>query len=259
MLIDTHCHLNDREAFPLPEVAIAEAVSAGVGRLIVVGIDTESSQYAVELAARFEEVYAVVGWHPNHASQYSKADLDSVRVMLKHPKVVALGEIGLDYFRDHATREQQYKCLLDQLELATETGAPVVFHCRDAYDDLLDVLESRTPFKYLFHCFAGDREHAERAVALDCWFGVDGPITYKSSDSLREILKVVPQNKIVVETDAPWMSPVPNRGQRNKPAWVPLVNAALAEVLGMQQEECAKLTTANALSFFGDLGVEFTV
>jgi TatD DNase family protein len=254
-LVDTHCHLNDLQAFPVPEVAVNEASEAGVERLIVVGVDFESSQIAVGLADRFEQVYAVVGWHPNHASQYSEEGLASVKGLLAHPKVVALGEIGLDYFRDHATREEQHRCLLEQLDLAEESGVPVVFHCRDAYPDLLDVLEQRRPGKFLFHCFAGSHTDAQRATALDAWFGVDGPVTYKSADDLRTTLKSLDPAKILIETDAPWMSPVPYRGQRNKPAWVTFVNAALSETLGMTPETCADLTTRNAQAFFGDLSL----
>jgi len=254
-LVDTHCHLNDRQAFPIPGAAVDEALQAGVERLIVVGIDTESSQFAVQLAEEFEPVYAVVGWHPNHAAQYTSAELQPIRELLTHPKVVALGEIGLDYYRDHATKDEQYRCLNDQLELAEDTDTPVVFHCRDAYPDLLDVLDKRGANKFLFHCFAGSREDANRGVALGAWFGVDGPVTYKSADDLRETLRNLPKEKIVVETDAPWMSPVPYRGQRNRPAWVKYVNTALAETLGISEAECAELTTNNAQAFFGNLGL----
>lgn len=254
-LIDTHCHLNDQHAFPVPEMAIAEALEAGIDRLIVVGIDTKSSRLAVEIAEKFEAVYAVVGWHPNHASDYKPEELVEIREMLSHPKVVALGEIGLDYFRDHATREDQYKCLMDQLDLATETGAKVVFHCREAYPDLLDLLEKRAPQPYLFHCFAGSADDAKRAVKLDSYFGVDGPITYKSSDPLRETLRSVPKDRIVIETDSPWMAPVPYRGQRNRPSWVKFVNDGLAEALEISAEDCAELTSNNAKAFFGELGL----
>ena len=254
-LVDTHCHLNDTQAFPLAQVAVSEALEAGVSRLVVVGIDTESSRKAVELANEFAEVFAVVGWHPNHAHQYRKSELIELERLLAHPKVVALGEIGLDFYRDHASVADQHQCLQDQLGLAAELNVPVVFHCRDAYNELLEVLESRPPHKYLFHCFAGDAVHAQRAVKLDCWFGVDGPVTYSSANTLRSIIAELPRDRIVIETDAPWMTPVPYRGQRNRPAWVTYVNQALAEVLSLAPEECADLTTANACSFFGPLGL----
>lgn len=253
-LIDTHCHLNDASAFPMPELAVAEAVAAGVERMIVVGIDTESSRLAVQLSESFEEVFAVVGWHPNHASAYVSAELSAIKELLAHPKVVALGEIGLDFYRDHASRDDQYRCLYDQLDLAAETGARIVFHCRDAYPELLDVLEKRPVAPYLFHCFAGSPEDSRRASAMNAAFGVDGPVTYKSSGALREVLAGLPRDKVVIETDSPWMSPVPYRGQRNRPAWLPFVNEGLAESLNLSRAECAELTTANALAFFGGLG-----
>ena len=249
-LTDTHCHLNDRHAFPLPEVAVAEAAESGVWRLVVVGVDTDSSRRAVEIADGCPDVYAVVGWHPNSTADYRSEELKSVRELLSHPKAVAIGEIGLDYYRDHATKDQQQKALIEQLDLAEETAFPVVFHCRDAYPDLLDVLEARPRLRYLFHCFAGDRSDASRAGALDAWFGVDGPVTYKSSDELRTTLSTLSRDKIVIETDSPYMAPVPFRGQRNRPALLPHVNAGLAACLGITGEECAALTEANAEAFF---------
>ncbi len=254
-LIDTHCHLNDRDAFPIVGMAVNEAMAAGVARMIVVGVDTASSERAVSLAEEFTELYAAVGWHPNHASDYRAGELPTIRTLLAHPKVVALGEIGLDFYRDHASRADQFECLSGQLDLAVETGKPVVFHCRDAYDELLTVLESRPAHKYLFHCFAGSVDAARRGIALGGWFGVDGPVTYKSSGPLRDVLATLPRDRIVIETDSPWMAPIPYRGQRNKPAWVTEVNKGLAEALGLSDEDCAQLTTSNALAFFGDMGV----
>jgi TatD DNase family protein len=251
MLIDTHCHLNDAKAFPDPASALAEAREAGVERVIVVGVDAEDGRRALKLADQFEEVYAIVGWHPNYTSSYTDAGLREIEAMLLHPKVVALGEIGLDFHWQYATLEQQRKALFDQLDLAARMGKPVVFHCREAYPALLDILESRPVHPYLFHCFAGDESDAARAVALGCYFGVDGPITYKKSTQLREIFASLPRGRIVVETDSPYMSPEPLRGKPNKPANVALVNAGLAAALGISAEDCAALTTENAKRFFG--------
>lgn len=250
MLIDTHCHLNDAKAFPDVAASLAQAQSARVDRVIVVGTDAEDSKRALELADRYEGVYAIIGWHPNYTAKYTPEGLKEIEEMISHPKAVAIGEIGLDFRWHYATREQQDRALFDQLDLAASTGKPVVFHCREAYPALLEILEDRPILPYLFHCFAGDQSEAARCVDMDCYFGVDGPITYKKSVQLREIFRALPRERIVVETDSPYMSPEPFRGKPNSPANVALVNAGLAITLGITAEECAALTTGNAEKFF---------
>lgn len=248
MLIDTHCHLNDAEAFPDPRAAIEEAQAAGVERLIVVGIDLESSLRAVELAEAFDGVYATVGWHPNYAHEFDGRALLDIEALLSHPRVVALGEIGLDYHWDFATPEQQERCLLAQLELVTDL--PVVLHCRKAYPALLDVLERQQPRRWVFHCFSGDGVDASRSKRLGGWFGVDGPITYKKSEVLRALVRNLPTDHLLIETDSPYMTPHPHRSERNRPALLPLINRGLAEALEVTAEECAALTTRNAMDLF---------
>ena len=250
-LVDTHCHLNLPEHFPDPAATIASARQAGVDRVLVVGIDEPSNRRAVELAEQFNEVYAIVGWHPNSASSYSPDARNLIETLASHPKARAIGEIGLDYHWDYATEEEQDRCLRDQLDLAKSLDMPVVFHCREAYQDLLDVLEDRPAQPYLFHCFSGDAVDAGRAEALGSYFGVDGPITYKKSHGLRDLVAQMPPNRIVLETDSPYMAPEPFRGRPNTPANIPLINNALAAALGIGSEECANLTTANAERFFG--------
>ncbi len=250
MFIDTHCHLNDPKAFPDPGLAIARAKEAGVERMVVVGVNPEDWSRAVSLADRFEEVWAIVGWHPNYTIDYRSSLLADLQHLLAHPRVLALGEIGLDYHWDYSPRPLQFEALHEQLDLAAELQKPVVFHAREAYSDLLDVLEKRPPHSYLFHCFAGDARDVERAVGLDAYFGVDGPITYKKSDELRAVFATLPKDRIVIETDSPYMSPVPYRGKPNEPAYVKLVNQALSETLGISFDECAALTTDNAKRFF---------
>lgn len=251
MLIDTHCHLNDEKAFPDPAAELAACAAAGVEKVLVVGTEPEDWDRAITLANRFEPVYAIVGWHPNYTANYDPSTLAGLERLLGHPKFVALGEIGLDYHWDYAPHEIQFRALRDQLALGKRLGKPIVFHAREAYSDLLDVLEEEGPYRYLFHCFAGTKEEAARAVALGGYLGVDGPITYKKADELREVMRSVPPDRIVVETDAPYMSPVPFRGKPNRPAYVAYVNQGLADALGISPEECAALTTSNALEFFG--------
>lgn len=251
-LIDTHCHLNIAEAFPDPPQAIEEAHAAGVTSLIVIGIDIPSSCRAVEIAENHEGVYASVGIHPNSSADYAPKTLKEVERLLTHVKVVALGEVGLDFHWDFATSEQQTKCLIDQLDLAQSLDMPVVFHCREAYGDLLSLLEKRgsSQGRLLFHCFSGNSDDASRACALGGHFGVDGPVTYPKAKDLRAILATVPRDRIVIETDSPYLAPAPYRGKPNRPAYLTHVNDGLAGCLGITAQECAALTTANANRFF---------
>jgi TatD DNase family protein len=250
MLIDTHCHLNDAKAFPDPRAEIDAALAVGVERMIVVGTSPEDWERAVVMAELHAEVWAIVGWHPNYTADYDRSTLGRLRELMSHPRVLALGEIGLDYHWDYAERTVQFEALRDGLDLAAELGKPVVFHAREAYSDLLDVLEKRAPHPYLFHCFAGNPEEGVRAVALGAKFGVDGPVTYKKGDELREVLRNLPFESLVVETDAPYMSPVPYRGKPNRPAHVREVAEGLATALGRPFEEVAAQTTATACDFF---------
>lgn len=251
MIVDTHCHLNFPDAFPDAAAEIAFAHEQGVDRLVAVGCDLDSSRKALELADRFPSVYAVVGVHPNYTAHYTKEALPALEEMLAHPKAVALGEIGLDWHWDYATPDQQYTALRDQLALAESLQAPVVFHCREANPDLLDVLEKAPLPKMLLHCFSGDAKDAQRATKLDCYFGVDGPLTYKNAGDTRDLVKNLPRERVVVETDAPYLTPVPHRGKPNRPGYVVYVCNMLASLWEVEREEAARQTTANAERFFG--------
>lgn len=253
-LIDTHCHLNDVEAFADPGSAIEEARSAGVEQLIVIGVDLASSRLALELAEAHRAVYCTVGHHPNYAHRFVESDLRKYREMLSHPKVVGLGEIGLDDHWDFATADEQRRCLQAQLDLAAEVDKPVVLHCREAYPALLEILEGGPEREWVFHCFSGDRDDARRAMALGGWFGIDGPVTYKKAESLRALIPELPRDRILLETDSPWMTPHPFRSERNRPALLPLINLAVASCLEMSASACADLTTSNARRLFPALG-----
>ncbi len=251
-LVDTHCHLNDVKAFPDPAEAVALAKAAGVEKLIVVAVDNEWSQIALDLSDQFGEVYGVAGWHPSHSAEFRSEDIEVIRQMAAHPKCVAIGEVGFDFYWDHATRQQQEECLHPHLDLAEELGKPLVFHCRDAYPDLLRLLEDRRPqTKMLFHCFSGNEEEADRALALGCWFGVDGPLTYPKNEAGRTLFARLPKEKVLLETDAPWLAPVPYRGRPNHPAYLVHINQSLADCWGISPEKTASITTANAEAFFG--------
>lgn len=251
-MIDTHCHLNFSDAFPDPPAAIERAKENGVRAFIVVGCDEATSRRALDLAEEHDEVYACVGWHPNYAAGFDDDKVAIVGELASHPKAVAIGEVGLDYHWDHATPQQQRHCTLLQLQLAADLGMSVVFHCREAWDDLLDWLEADAPRppRMVFHCFSGNEEHARRALALGGFLGVDGPLTYPKNDRLRSIVANSPRERVLVETDSPYLTPHPYRGKPNEPALLPLVNRALAEVLGIPPDECVRLTTDNARAAF---------
>jgi TatD DNase family protein len=250
-LIDTHCHLHDAEAFPNPDEELRLAREAGVESLIVVGVQPVDWERAIQMAEAFDEVSAIIGWHPNYTADYSPESLDRLKELLAHPKVRAMGEIGLDYHWDYAPRELQFQALRDGLSLAKEIDVPVVFHAREAYEDLLDVLEGFLPLRTLFHCYVGSAAQAKRAAAMGAYFGVDGPISYKKNDELRAMIAELPRDRVVLETDSPYMAPVPYRGKPNRPAYVANVNAALASVWSVSPEESAAITTSNAKRFFG--------
>lgn len=252
-MIDTHCHLNLTDHFPDPSAAVDRALHADVDRMIVVGIDDETSQLAVDLADRFDAVFACVGWHPTSAAKYKNTQ--RIEVLCKHPKVVAIGEIGLDYHWDYSTPEQQLVSTNAHWDLACELQMPVVFHCREAYDDLIDWLESRNayPPTCVLHCFAGDATHARRALAIEkteVYFGIDGPITFENAIALREIASELPFDRLLLETDSPYLTPHPHRGKANEPAMIPLICDGLAAALTISAAEAAAATTANAFRAF---------
>lgn len=249
-LFDTHCHLNLKEHFPTPDEEIRSAREAGVERFCVVGIDVESSRQAVELAGRHEGTYAIVGWHPSGAHQFSLSAIDELERLAIGPNCVAVGEIGLDFHWKTATFDEQRSCLEAQLDLARRIGKPVVFHCREAYPELLDVLESRDPWPYLFHCFSGSADDLERALRLGAKLGVDGPVTYPKAENLRELIANSPREAWVLETDSPYLSPVPYRGKPNRPAYLRFVADEVARVWRVDVEEVAEQTTRTACEFF---------
>lgn len=249
-MIDTHCHLNDQEAFPNPQQAIQEALDAGVRQLIVIGIDEEWSRIAIELADQNAEVFATVGWHPTSAAKYDPKRLTEIHKLAQHPKCVAIGEIGLDFHWDFSSPAQQFACLNDHLDLAQQLDLPIVFHCREAYPQLLDLLETRPVQPYLLHCFAGNQHDAERAIKLNAFFGIDGPITYKKADDLRQTVAKIGIERLVLETDAPWLSPVPFRGKPNHPKYLCHIRDGLAATLDLTPEQVETQTTLNAKNFF---------
>lgn len=263
MLIDTHCHLDFEWYDADRDEVVARAAAAGVTRIIVPGIDLDSSRQAITLAEKYEGVYAAVGVHPNSSAAWQDPWLDSLRVLAQHRKVVAIGEIGLDYYRDRSPRPVQHRAFQAQLALAAELGLPVIVHNRDASADVLRLLRESPlttnpqpptpgpqPRLGALHSFAADWPTAEAALALGFYLGFTGPITYKNAEELRQIAGRVPLERLLIETDAPFLSPHPHRGQRNEPAYVALVVERLAALHNLPLNQLAEQTTHNATYLF---------
>ena len=260
-LFDTHCHLDFESFHDDIEAVVARAAEAGVMRLIVPSLDLDNVAAVLALAERLPGVYAAVGVHPNSAAGWRDEWIDRLHELAQHPKVVAIGEIGLDYYWDKTPPEIQKRALIRQLELAAELDLPVIIHNRDASADVVQLLSElvarhsslATPLRGVLHSFSADWPTAEATLALGFCLGFTGPLTYKKADDLRAIAARVPLDCILIETDAPFLAPHPYRGQRNEPAYVRHVAERLAEVRGLSFEEVAAATTANALRLFGRL------
>jgi len=257
-VIDTHCHLNFDSYDADRDQVIARAAEAGVTRIINPGIDEATSRAALDLTKRYSNIYAAVGVHPNDTASFSEADLDWIEALAGEAKVVAIGEIGLDYHWHDSPKEAQFKAFEAQLALAAKLGLPVIIHNREASDDIMAILENWTSSlppalrdrPGVLHSFSAPKQIAERALAAGFYLGFTGPITFKNADDLRRIATSVPQDRLLVETDAPFLTPTPHRGQRNEPAYIPLMVARLASLHAIPVEQMAAATTANAERLF---------
>jgi TatD DNase family protein len=261
VLIDSHCHLDFPEFDEDREEVLARATANGVRYIVNPGIDLATSQRAVMLASRYAEVYAMVGIHPYHAATVDEATLTELRGLAKQPKVVAIGEIGLDYYRGSAPPAVQIEALWRQLMLAAELGKPVAIHQREAGADLRRVLSKWVaelqPDPYcermrgVLHAFSGDLELAEEGHWWRFFLGLGGSLTFPNASSVQRVAKELPLTQVVVETDAPYLSPYPYRGQRNEPGRVVFVAEALARLHNVPMAEVARQTTQNANHLFG--------
>jgi TatD DNase family protein len=248
VLVDTHAHLHD-PAFDADRPAvIARARAAGVAGFLTIGTDVGTSEAAVALAAAEADIYAAVGIHPHDASAADGAALKRIAALAREPRVVAVGEVGLDYYRDLSPRAVQRTALVAQLRLARTVGKPVLLHCREAHADLLDVcgVEGVAAVGGILHCFSGDLAVARRGLDLGLLISIAGPVTYPSARRLAEVVRALPLDRLVVETDCPYLPPQPWRGQRNEPAYLPVTAARVAELLGVPVATVAAATTQNA-------------
>jgi TatD DNase family protein len=250
-MIDSHAHLNDRAYQNDVADVIARAEAAGVDAIINVGYDLASSRKAVDLAERFPGLWAVVGLHPHDAKDWTEELGDSLRELTKHPKVLALGEAGLDYHYDHSPRDVQRSVFREQLALARELKLPLVIHSREATKDTLDLVSEYPDVPCLLHCYSGSLETARIYGEMGHYFSFGGPITFNNAHKLRDVVAGIPLDRILLETDCPYLTPHPYRGKRNEPAHLPLVAEKLAEIHGCSLEEVVQQTVENTRTFFG--------
>ncbi len=248
-MIDSHTHLDLCDG--VPAELVEDASANGVSRMLTVGITADASRAALELADQFESVYAAVGCHPNEAAGFDEALLDELRALAQHEKCVAIGETGLDYYRDRAPREDQHKAFTAQVELARELGKPVVIHTRAAEDDTLGALEELTEgVRVVLHCFSMPAR-LERCLAHDqWWFSFAGNVTYPKAGDLREAAKRVPEDRLLVETDAPFLAPQAHRGKPNRPAYVVETARAVAQQRGAHYAAFDRALESNAAELF---------
>ena len=255
MLIDSHAHIQGKEYAGEAEAVIARARAAGVATIIAVGGagDMSSNREAVALAAKFENVYATVGMHPHDAKDVGAAELETLRELASSPKVVAVGETGLDYYYNHSPHEVQRRVFAQFIHMARDTELPIVVHERDAAQEAADLLrdEGAGKLRGVIHCFTGNYAAASAYLDLGFYLSFTGIITFKNAEALREVVRKVPLEKIFVETDSPYLTPVPHRGKRNEPAYVRFVAETIAKVKGMALDDVAQVTTTNVRVLFG--------
>ena len=257
MLIDHHCHL-DFPGFEADRAAtVARAQAAGVGYMISISTKVKQFDHLLETIVPFPNVFCSVGTHPHHAHTELDITSDELVRLAAHPRVVAIGEAGLDYHYDNSPREAQAEGLARHIVAARRTGLPLVIHSREADDDMARTLEEATakdgPFPALLHCYTGGLDLARRAVALGHYVSFSGVLTFKNSQALRDVAVAVPMDRVLVETDSPFLAPVPHRGKRCEPAFVVETANVLAQVKGVPFEEIVQVTTANTLRLFSKL------
>lgn len=251
-MVDTHAHLTFSDFKADLSETVARAKAAGVDKIINIGTDEEHITKAIELAEKFDGLFASVGLHPHEAAQFSEDLLTKMEEFARHPKVVAIGETGLDFFRNYAPAEAQYRVFEAQVELARRTGKTLVMHIRSAFKEAWAVLEKADlgEEKVVLHCFGEGVEEAKKAIEKRYFLSFNGTLTFSKS-TLPEVIKILPVDLILTETDCPYLAPVPHRGKRNEPVYIPLVVEKLAVILGRTKEELAEITAANASRVFG--------
>jgi len=253
-LIDTHCHLTFDDLARDIDAVLARSRATGVIEWVTVGTDPKENRKAIELSERFDNIYAAVAIHPHDAKTVTEDILQELKKLAQHKKVVAIGETGLDYHYDFSPREEQKKVFAEHLKIAAELNLPVIIHCREAFDETMQILEEyRSDIKNIvFHCFSGSAEQAKIVLDKDFYISFTGVVTFKNARIKQEAAKIVPLDELVLETDCPYMSPEPMRKQRiNEPALMIHTAKFLAELKGMDLTDFAKAVTATSRAFFG--------
>ena len=253
MLVDSHCHLDFPDFAPELEAVVARAEAAGVGRMVTISTRVRRHAQVLAIAERFPNVTCSVGTHPHHAHEELDITAEELIARAQHPKVVAIGEAGLDYHYDNSPRDAQEQGFRTHIAAARATQLPLVIHAREADEDTARILEEemgKGPFPAVLHCYTGGPELARRAIALGHSISFTGIVTFKNSGALREIAESLPADRFLVETDAPYLAPLPYRGKRNEPAYVVEVAKVLAEVRGVSADEIARQTTENFFRLF---------
>ena len=254
LVIDSHCHLDFPALSAELDDVIARAGDAGVDLMVTISTRVHEFGRILEIAERYDEVYCTVGTHPHNAADEPDVTAEQLVELAQHPKVVGIGEAGLDYFYDNSPRDQQARSFRIHIEAARETGLPLIIHSRDAEDDTADILEEemgKGAFKPLLHCFSSAPRLAQRGLAIGAYVSFSGILTFNKAEELRETAKAVPLDRLLVETDAPYLAPAPHRGKPNEPAYVVHTLRKLADVHGMTEEQMATVTTENFFTLFG--------
>lgn len=254
-MIDTHCHLTDPRILTQIDQVLSRAAAAGVTQAITIGTSISDGQLAIELCRRYPQLRCAVGIHPNYCHEAELGDIERLRELQSDPAVVAIGEMGLDYHYDFADRARQRLFFERQVALASELGKPVIIHCRQAVADALALLKGSGARGVVFHCFTGTPAEAQAILAAGHFISYTGVITFKKNDALRECVRLTPQARLMVETDAPYLSPEPFRSQKvNEPALVMHTAAVVAKTWDVKLEQVDDITTTNAQNFFGLAG-----
>lgn len=252
MLIDTHAHINVEQFDEDREQVIERALDAGVTRIVNIGYNRETIPSSLKLAEEYDFIYSTVGWYPQDAINMEEGDLEWLESLCSHPKVVAIGEIGLDYYWDTSPKELQQQIFREQIRLARRMNLPIVIHNREAHGDVVRILKEENAAEVggIMHCFSGSWEIAKQCLDMNFYISFGGPITFKNAVRPKEVLAKVPLDRLLIETDCPYLTPHPYRGKRNEPAYVRYVAEAAAEIKGIEMEEIARTTTENAFQVF---------